>query len=253
MSYREDPILASYTDGPNGRLAMISRAGRGPGLFWLGGYGSDMRGSKIEAIDEWAENEGIALTRFDYSGHGESDGNFEDRVISSWYQDAAHVLETETEGPQVLIGSSMGGWMACLLLRNMPEKVAGMVLINPAPDFATELTPKQWPAAQWQALQQEGRIEIPSAFDDSVMVYTRAMFEDGARTTVLDQPLHAPCPVRMLSGMSDDVVPSTHVLRLADHMQGDDITVTLVKGGDHRLSEPADLTRLTDTIRELVG
>lgn len=244
---------ARFTHGPHGRLAFLQRDGQGPGLFWLGGYASDMRGTKAEAIDAWADDNGIAYTRFDYSGHGESDGDFEDGLISSWTEDAAHVLATETQGPQILIGSSMGGWVAGLLLRHMPEKVAGMVLINPAPDFATELTPTQWPEDQWATLQREGRIEIPSEFDDSVMVYTKAMFDDGAKTRVLDQPLTAPCPIRMLSGMADEVVPYPHVIRYAEHIEGEDVAVTLIKGGDHRLSAPADIARMLDVIGELVG
>ncbi|MEM9232668.1 MAG: alpha/beta hydrolase, partial [Pseudomonadota bacterium] len=235
MGYADDIIEARMVDGPHGKLAVINRDGRGPGLFWLGGYASDMRGTKAEALDNHADDYGLSYTRFDYSGHGESEGDFEEGTISRWAADAAHVLARETRGPQILIGSSMGGWIAALLLRQMPAKIAGMVLINPAPDFATELTPKQWPEDQWTALERDGRIEIPSEFDDSVMVYTRAMFEDGAKTRVLDQPLKAHCPVRILSGMADDVVPSSHVIRFAEHMEGDDITVILIKHGDHRL------------------
>ena len=244
---------ARFVDGPHGKLALLSRDGKGPQLLWLGGYASDMRGTKAEAIDEWADDNGVAYTRFDYSGHGESEGDFEDGTITRWAKDAAHILEHETEGQVILVGSSMGGWVGCLLLREYARRIAGMVLINPAPDFATELTPTQWTDEQWQTMQQDGRIEIPSEFDDSVMVYTRAMFDDGAKNRVLDQPLKAPCPVRILSGMDDDVVPMAHVLRLAEHMDGGDITVTLVKHGDHRLSSPADLGRLMAAIEELVG
>ncbi|WP_158548562.1 alpha/beta hydrolase [Parvularcula marina] len=243
---------ARFTQGPNGRIAFLSREGRGPGLLWLGGYASDMRGTKAEAVDQWAAEKGVAYTRFDYSGHGESDGDFEDGTISAWTADAAHVL-AEADGPQILIGSSMGGWVAGLLLRQSPEKIAGMVLINPAPDFATELTPKQWPEEMWDTLQREGRLEIPSEFDDFVMVYTKAMFDDGEKQRVLDKPLKADCPIRMLSGMEDDVVPFPHVIRYADHIEGEDITVTLIKSGDHRLSTEADIARLLDTIGELVG
>ncbi|WP_370336888.1 alpha/beta hydrolase [Parvularcula marina] len=253
MSYTEEIIKARMIDGPHGELAVITRDGRGPGLFWLGGYASDMRGTKAEALDDYAADCDLAYTRFDYSGHGESAGEFEDGTISSWTADAAHVLANETQGPQILVGSSMGGWVAGLLLREMPEKIAGMVLINPAPDFATELTPKQWPEELWAKLQRDGRIEIPSEFDDSVMVYTKAMFDDGAKASVLDQPLKAHCPVRMLSGMKDDVVPYTHVLRYAEHIEGSDVSVALVPEGDHRLSRDEDIMQLMSTIEELVG
>lgn len=239
--------------GPHARLAYLQRKGAGPGLVWLGGYASDMRGTKAEAIDQHARDHGIPYLRFDYSGHGESDGDFVDGTIGRWTADAVHLLETLTQGPQILIGSSMGGWIAGLIARALPEKVAGLILIAPAPDFATELTPKQWPKDQWQQLQDTGILRIPSEFDDSVMVYTRNMFEDGARQKVLDQPLCVHGPVRVLTGMKDNVVPWQHAVRYAEHIDSDDVVVTLVKDADHRMSSEADIARLRATIDEMTG
>ena len=241
-----------FTQGPNGRLATLSLAGRGPGLVWLGGYASDMRGTKAEAIHTHATARGLSYTRFDYSGHGESEGDFEDGTISRWAEDAATVLAT-TDGPQILIGSSIGGWIAGLLAKRFPDNLAGLILIAPAPDFATDLTPKQWTPELWTKVQTGGRIEIPSEFDDSVMVYTKAMFDDGANCRVLNAPLSVPCPVRILTGMKDDVVPWAHAVRYAEHIDQKDVRVTLVKDGDHRMSGPREIAMLLSTIDELVG
>lgn len=243
---------ARFIDGPSNPLAVITRDGGGPGLFWLGGYASDMRGTKAEAIDDFADDNGLAYTRFDYSGHGESGGDFEEGTIRSWAEDAAFVLEHETQGPQILIGSSMGGWVACLLNEWMPEKIAGMVMVNPAPDFASELTPHQMTVEQWETIQRDGRIEVPGDYG-FVMVYTKKLFDEGAKTRVLDKPLKVECPVRILSGMEDDVVPTEHVLRMIRHMEGEDICLTLIKHGDHRLSKPSEIALLLDTIGAMTG
>ncbi|MGV6819899.1 MAG: alpha/beta hydrolase [Parvularcula sp.] len=244
---------AEFLDGPHGRLAYLQHTGTGPGLVWLGGYASDMRGTKAEAIDAHARSQAMPYLRFDYSGHGESEGDFTDGTIGRWTKDAVFCIETLTQGPQILIGSSMGGWIAGLIARALPEKVAGLILIAPAPDFATELTPKQWPKDQWQQLQETGILRIPSEFDDSVMVYTRTMFEDGAQHRVLDQPLNVEGPVRVLTGMKDDVVPWQHAVRYAEHIKSDDVVVTLVKDADHRMSSEADIARLRTTIDEMTG
>lgn len=264
---QSDPNLPpTFVAGPHGRLATLSTGGSGtpgrPGLMWLGGYGSDMRGTKAEAIHAHAQAHKLPFCRFDYSGHGESDGAFEDGTISRWTADAQHMLDQAT-GPQVLIGSSMGGWIAGLLARQCPQrmapqrmgpqKIAGLILIAPAPDFATALTPHQWPAAQWEVLQRDGRIDIPSPYDDTVMTYTKAMFDDGAQMTVLDQPLPIPCPVRILTGMKDDVVPWQHAVKYAEHMDQDDVAVTLVKDGDHRMSGTHEIALLRNAIDELAG
>ncbi|MEM9422594.1 MAG: alpha/beta hydrolase [Pseudomonadota bacterium] len=245
-----------FVQGPFGRLATLSQKRssptNSPGLLWLGGYASDMRGTKAQAIDAYAQMRDISYTRFDYSGHGESDGDFEDGTISRWTEDAATILQG-LEGQHILIGSSMGGWIAGLLARRFPEKLAGLVLIAPAPDFATELTPTQWPPAQWEKLQQDGQVEVPSAYDDSVMVYTKAMFDDGAQQRILDRPLPVNCPVKILTGMKDDVVPWTHAVRYGEHMQQPDVDIILVKEGDHRMSGPKEISLLLSAIDDLTA
>lgn len=246
----DNPPAAVMIDGPACKLATVSQEGSGPGLLWLGGYASDMRGGKATAVAAFAEAIGARAVRFDYRGHGESEGAFEDGTIGAWAEDAAHVLTHHTTGPQVLIGSSMGGWMACLLAKRYPERVHGMVLIAPAPDFTTALAPHQWPDEHWATLQRDGRIAFPRE-DGTEAVYTKRLFDEGAAHLVLDQPLAVPGRVRILTGMADDVVPPAHVLRLADHIECDDLTLTMVKGGDHRLSTDADLGRLTAAIAEV--
>lgn len=249
--------LANFITGPHGRLAYIrhddAECPSRPGLIWLGGYASDMRGTKAEVLAAHARDKGLNYLRFDYSGHGESGGAFEDGTISRWANDAAYMIEQLTDGPQILVGSSMGGWIAGLLARRMPKRIKGLVLIAPAPDFATELTPKQWTEERWATVQRDGIIRIPSDYDDSVMVYTKAMFEDGARHTVLDRPLPYSGPVRILTGMKDDVVPWQHAVRYAEHFESSDVALTLVKDGDHRMSSEGDLQRLCATIDDILG
>ncbi|WP_036766820.1 alpha/beta fold hydrolase [Parvularcula oceani] len=242
---------ALSTDGPNGRIAYLRSQGSGPGIVWLGGYASDMRGTKAEAVSEWAEHAGRACVRFDYTGHGESEGQFEDGTIGRWLDDALHVLDNLTSGPQVLVGSSMGAWIAGLIAKRRPERLAGLLLLAPAPDFTQDLTRKDWSAEDKAKLERDGRVAFPSAYDDSEMVYTKALFEDGAKHLILHEPLPIPCPVRIIQGTKDESVPWTHGVRTAEHMEGDDITVTLVKDADHRLSTPNDIARLLRVLAPL--
>ncbi|MEM1192955.1 MAG: alpha/beta hydrolase [Pseudomonadota bacterium] len=242
-----------FLDGPHGRLAYAHCAGVSPGLVWLGGFRSDMRGSKAEFMEDWARKNGRASLRFDYSGHGESDGDFADGTIGQWASDAAHILTTLTDGPQILIGSSMGGWIAMLLAQRHPDRVAGMVLIAPAPDFTEAL---MWPGmdeATRQTLLTDGRIETPSAYSNEPEVITRALIEDGRKHLVLDGTIPVSGPVRILQGMRDEDVPWAHALRVVDCLDSDDIDCTLVKDGDHRLSSGRDLDRLGRTLTEITG
>ena len=230
--------------GPHGRIAAVTEEGDGPAVVWLGGYASDMRGSKAEAIAAWARERGRACVRFDYSGHGESEGAFEDGCIGDWLADARAALDALTAGPVVLCGSSMGAWIAGLLVREVPERVAGMLLLAPAPDFTQDLTRKGWSKEEQDRLARDGRIAFPSAYDDSEMVYTQRLFDDGAEHLILHEPLLVPCPVRIIQGTADNAVPWTHAVWYAEHMEAEDVTVTLVKGADHRLSTPPDIERM---------
>ena len=243
---------ADFIEGPNGRLAYLFREGRAPGLVWLGGFRSDMRGGKAEAVWGWAREHGRACLRFDYSGHGESGGAFEEGSISRWASDAQFMLTRLTQGPQILIGSSMGGWIAGLVAKRAPERCAGMALIAPAPDFTTELMAPQFSNAQRIALDRDGRIALPSEYSDAPTVITKALIEDGARNRILDKRIPVSGPVRILHGMADRDVPWSHGLRMADALTSDDVVVTLVKGGDHRLSDDAGLARLIGLVTEVV-
>ena len=245
--------MASRMEGPNGPLAYLRQDGEGPTVVWLGGYASDMRGSKAEALAAWAETRGQACLRLDYGGHGESGGAFEDGTIGSWTADARAVIEARTRGPLVLVGSSMGAWIAGLLARDAGLDLAGLLLLAPAPDFTEDLTRRDWTEAEHAALARDGRVAFPSAYDESEMVYTKRLFEDGAEHLLLRAPLRVGCPVRVIQGTRDEAVPWTHAVRYAEHMEADDVTVTLVKDADHRLSTPRDVRRMLATLDALVG
>jgi len=238
-------------DGRTGRLAYEQVAGAGPGLVWLGGFRSDMRGSKAEFMESWARNHSRASLRFDYTGHGESDGDFADGTIGQWTADAAHALTALTSGPQILVGSSMGGWIAMLLAQRHPDRVAGMVLIAPAPDFTDALMWANMDEATRQTLLTDGRLETPSAYSDEPEIITRALIEDGRQHLVLGGTIPVNGPVRILQGMKDEDVPWRHAARVLDCLDTDDIDFTLVKNGDHRLSTDADLDRLGRTLEEI--
>lgn len=238
-------------DGPNGRLAWRRVDGAGPGVVWLGGYRSDMTGTKAGRLADWAEASRRAFLRFDYSGHGESGGVFEDGCISGWFADARFVFDRLTEGPQILVGSSMGGWIACLLALARSERVAGIVFVAPAPDFTEELMWKGFTEAQKAALMRDGRLEIPSDYGPEPDVVTRRLIEDGRDNLVLGRAGAITCPVRILQGMKDPDVPWRHALRLAEALGSVDLLVTLSGEGDHRLSGTADLDRLVAAVESL--
>ena len=240
-----------YLKGPNGRIAYLREHGAGPGLVWLGGFKSDMTGTKAAFLAEWAKKRGRAFLRFDYSGHGASDGAFEDGCISDWFADALAAFDALTEGPQILIGSSMGGWIATLIALKRAPRIAGALFIAPAPDFTEELMWPDMSEAQREALMRDGRIEEPSEYSPEPTVITKKLIEDGRKNLVLSGPLPMPFPVRIHQGMADPDVPWRHALRFAEAIDGSDVEMTLVKGGDHRLSTPADLARLATTLDAL--
>lgn len=225
--------------------------GRGPPVVWLGGFKSDMMGGKAQALADWAQCAGRAYLRFDYLGHGESSGDFAAGTISRWREDALVVVDQLVEGPLVLVGSSMGGWIACLVALSRPERVAGMTLIAPAADFTEKLMgPGLSAEARW-AIETDGVWIRPSDDDPAGMPVTRALLEDGARWSILGQPIAIAAPVRILQGGQDLAVPWTHALELANTIEGDDVIFTLIKDGDHRLSRPQDLARLIAAVAEL--
>jgi pimeloyl-ACP methyl ester carboxylesterase len=239
------------------RIAVRMRAGAGPGLFWLGGFNSDMKGTKAVALDQWAAQQGRAFVRFDYSGHGESGGNFVDGTIGRWLDDSLAVFERFCAGPQVVVGSSMGGWIALLLAREAARRprnasLAGLVLIAPAPDFTEEL--------MWKNFSPEIRKEIvtsgvwlrPSPYDDgSPYPITRALIEEGRNHLLLGGSIDAGCPVRILQGGQDPDVPWQHAFALAHRLPADDVVLTMIQDGDHRLSRPQDIARIISAVAEM--
>ncbi|HVW94095.1 MAG TPA: alpha/beta hydrolase [Devosia sp.] len=233
-------------------IAMLRRAGGRPGLFWLSGYRSEMVGSKATALDAFGVREGLAVTRFDYSGHGQSGGDFLEGTISRWLEEALAVFAT-TEGPQVVVGSSMGGWLALLLnkaLRARGEaRVKALVLIAPAVDMTEALMRPQLTRADLRALETTGVALQPSEYSDEPYPITRALIEDGRKHLLFGGPIETGCPVTILQGGKDKDVPPAHALRLVSHLLHDPVTFTLVPDGDHRLSREEDLQRLEAALR----
>ncbi|MBI1218863.1 MAG: alpha/beta fold hydrolase [Rhodobacteraceae bacterium] len=239
---------------PQGRrIAFRRRSGRGPGVVFLGGFKSDMEGTKAQALDGWAAATGRAFLRFDYSGHGSSSGAFEDGAIGDWAEDALAAIGALTEGPQVLVGSSMGGWISLLVAKAMPERVAGLVGVAAAPDFTEDSLWQRMTPADRAALARDGRVERASAYSDAPYVYTQRLIEDGRRHLVLRAPLALPFPVRLLQGTADEDVPVAVAERLFAHIDGPDVRLTLVKGADHRFSTGACLRLVEATVAEILA
>lgn len=234
------------------RLAFRRLGGRGPTVVWLGGFRSDMLGGKAEALAGWAERTGRAYLRFDYFGHGESEGDFQDGTIGRWRSDALAVLDKLTEGPLVLVGSSMGGWIACLAALARPERVKALVLVAPAADFTSELMEKEMPAEARAEMAATGVWRRPSDYGEPYAI-TRALIEEGRTWSILDGAVAFDGPVRILQGGADPDVPWPHALRLAEVLTSPEVVFTLIKDGDHRLSRPQDLDRLVATVEEAVG
>jgi pimeloyl-ACP methyl ester carboxylesterase len=240
-------------------IAVRQRPGAEPGLFWLGGFKSDMRGSKAEALDQWAGAQGRACTRFDYSGHGESGGAFADGTIGRWLEESVAVFTGFCQGPQVVVGSSMGGWMALLLARELRRRekagqkakasVAGMVLIAPAVDFTEDLMWKRFSPAQKREVEQNGFWMRPSAYSEPYPI-TRRLIVEARDHLMFGEMIETGCPVRILQGVEDEDVPWSHAAELVSRLARDDVVLTLVKDGDHRLSRPEDIERLLAVVAE---
>jgi pimeloyl-ACP methyl ester carboxylesterase len=228
-------------------------AGVGPTVVWLGGFHSAMAATKADALARWASEAGRAFLRFDYLGHGVSGGRFEDGTITRWRADALAVIDALTEGPLVLVGSSMGAWIALLAALARPKRVRAMVLVAPAADFTERLLKPGLPEMARKAIARDGAWTRPSAYDPAGYPVTRALLEDGARWSILDSEIPVGVPVRILQGGEDPDVPWTHALELANTLKGPDVVFTLIRDGDHRLSRPQDLARLIAAVEEVVG
>lgn len=233
-------------------VAYRQRPGRSPGVVFLGGFMSDMTGTKAETLDRFCAQRGQAYLRFDYFGHGASSGAFKDGTVGRWKDDAITVLDELTEGPQVLVGSSIGGWIMLLAALARPERVRALVGIAAAPDATEDLMWAELSDEQRAAMQRDGFLRLPSAYSDEGYIYTQALIEDGRRHLVMRAPIPLACPARLLHGMRDPDVPWRTSLALSEKLDSRDVAVTLVKDGDHRLSTEADLALLMRTLEPLL-
>jgi pimeloyl-ACP methyl ester carboxylesterase len=256
----EEPVFTEVGhDQSARRIAVRARKGAAPGLFWLGGFNSDMKGTKALALDAWAAERERACVRFDYSGHGESGGQFADGTIGRWLEESVAVFDRFCRGPQVVIGSSMGGWMALLLAREIGKRadrgtenasLAGLVLIAPAPDFTEELMWKGFSPEIRQEIEQKGVWLRPSEYGEPYPI-TRALIEEGRNHLLLAGSIAVGCPVRILQGAQDPDVPWRHAFTLAQRLPAEDVVLTMIQDGDHRLSRPQDIARLLAAVAEI--
>ncbi len=257
----EAPEILSVGAGDAARnIAVRVRAGAAPGLLWLGGFRSDMGGTKAVALDQWAAAHGHACVRFDYSGHGESGGSFADGTISRWLEESVAVFDAfcaAPRGPFVLVGSSMGGWLALLLARALKRRAVAaptaLVLIAPAVDFTEELMWKRFPPEVKQEIETKGVWQRPSDYAAEPYLITRRLIEDGRNNLLLGGLIETGCPVRILQGVQDPDVPWRHAVELVSRLAHDDVVLSLVKDGDHRLSRPEDIERLLAVVAEFCG
>ena len=259
MSETSLTILTIESPAPARTIAVRAREGKspssGPSLFWLGGFMSDMKGTKAQALDRWAENQGRSCVRFDYSGHGELGGDFTAGTIGRWLEESLAVYTRFAQGPQVVVGSSMGGWLALLLAKALrghktATPIAGMVLIAPAVDFTEELMWKHFSDAIKREIEEKGVWMRPSEYSEGPYPITRRLIEDGRKHLMLGGLIETGCPVHILQGVQDPDVPWRHAIELVARFARDDVVLTLIKDGDHRLSRPEDIERLIAAVKE---
>ena len=244
--------MAEFLETAQGRrLAYHKTEGAGPTVVFLGGLKSDMEGTKAIHLEDWCKARGQAFLRFDYSGHGQSSERFEDGSIGDWHEDTLAAVDALTEGALVVVGSSMGGWQALLLANARADRIKGMVTIAAAPDFTEDGYWANFSDAQKEALETVGHVELPSDYMEPYII-TKRMIEDGRDHLVLRKALPLPFPVRFLQGTEDTAVTRETALRLLDHADSDDMRLTLVKGGDHSLSDPRSLDLITQAITEVL-
>ncbi len=236
---------------PSGELAWRRVAGASPTVVWLGGFRSEMTQTKAQALAAWAGRAGRDFLRFDYFGHGGSGDDFAAGTVTGWRADALAVIDELTEGPLILVGSSMGAWLACLAALARPARIHGLALVAPAIDFTERLMRPSLPAEAEAALARDGVWRRPSAYDPAGYAITRALLDDGARWSILPGPIPIKAPVRVLQGGADPDVPWPHALEFANALESGDVVFTLIRDGDHRLSRPQDLARLIAAVEEL--
>jgi pimeloyl-ACP methyl ester carboxylesterase len=248
-------IPAQILTRPDGATIAYNRlAGNSPGVVFLSGFMSDMEGTKALALEEHCQQRGQAYLRFDYSGHGQSSGAFVDGTIGAWAEDAIYAIEQLTEGPQVLVGSSMGGWIMLLAALHLKDKVCGLLGLAAAPDFTEDLIESELTGEQRQIMARDGFVEIPCDYDDGEpYTITQKLIDDGRNNLLLGGDIALAQPVRLIQGLKDNDVPWETALKLQEKLLSRDVEVTLIKDGDHRLSEPADLKRLSVTLDALLA
>jgi len=246
------PPVQTLTTAEGRLLAYHQTTGIGSGVIFLGGYRSDMGGTKAVALEAWAKARGRAFLRFDYGGHGGSGGDFTELGIADWFNDARAALNL-TQGPQVLVGSSMGGWLALLLARACPERIAGLIGIAAAPDFTEDSLLPSLTLVERAAMDRVGLIERPSGYSDGPYIFTQRLIDQGRANLVLRAPLALPFPTRFLQGTADTDVPVAVAQRLFEHASGPDIRLTLVKGADHRFSTPDCLALIESSLDEILA
>lgn len=242
----KDVGILPRTDGAT--IAYHKSDGEGPGIVFLGGFRSDMTGTKAVALEAYCRAENRAFVRFDYFGHGSSSGDFTEGTIGRWAEDAICVLDEITDGPQVLIGSSMGGWIMLLAALARPDRVAALIGIAAAPDFTETLMWQRYPDEVKEILRRDGVYFEPTPYEEGPYAITMKLIEDGRNHLLLNRTIDISCPVHLIQGMVDDAVPWRHALTIAENLESERVTITLVKDGDHRLSRDEDLARLMRTI-----
>jgi pimeloyl-ACP methyl ester carboxylesterase len=243
---------SDFLDRDGERIAWRAVDGQGPTLVWLGGFRSDMTGTKAQALADWAMSRGRAYVRFDYFAHGASSGDFLQGTVTRWRADVLAVVDQLTKGPLVLVGSSMGGWLACLAALARPDRIAGLVLVAPAADFTERLMWAGMDAEARRAVNEDGVWLRPSQYGDPYPI-SRGLIEDGARWSILPGPVGVSAPVRILQGGEDPDVPWRHALALAEAIESENLVFTLIRDGDHRLSRPQDIERLIAALEEVGG
>jgi len=238
------------------RVRPAAHQDKHPVLVWLGGYRSDMSGTKAVELDRLAERSGLGCIRFDYSGHGESGGDFRSGTISRWLEESLAVIENQNPHSMILVGSSMGGWIALRLLQELKNahksRVRGLVLIAPAPDFTSDLIEPKLGPAERQSLEQQGFFEEISEYSPHPNIFTRDLLDDGRKNRVLTGLIETHCPVHILQGMQDPDVPYGHALKLMEHLPSDNVVMTLIRDGDHRLSRPEDIDRILTAVSAFI-
>jgi len=260
MEQREPQFIEVGDDDDKRSIAVLETEGDGPNLMWLGGFKSDMTGSKAQMLDQWAMENGLANIRFDYSGHGRSSGRFDEGTISRWLEEAHAVFEAHCSRPAILIGSSMGGWIALLLTRILlakahgrPPAVAGLVLIAPAVDFTEDLMWNTFSQSVQNQIIEKGAFLRPSEYSEDPYLITRALIEDGRKNLLFTGPIETGCPVHILQGVHDTDVPWNHALKLVSALVQDDVVLTLIKDGEHRLSREEDIEKMINIVADMVN